>query len=56
MLAKEEELKSAKIALKDRDYCSHLLLHFRACRKDAWPFVVKCEHEKHAYLNCQYHE
>jgi len=56
MIATEEEMRSAKLPLKDRDYCAHLLLKFRACRKDAWPWAVKCEHEKHAYLNCQYED
>lgn len=54
MKATQEELESAKIDLKDRDYCAHLLLKFRKCRKDVWPWAVKCEHEKHEYLNCQY--
>ncbi|KAF5295353.1 hypothetical protein FQR65_LT01543 [Abscondita terminalis] len=54
MIATEEEMRSAKIPLQDRDYCAHLLIEYRACRKDVWPFPVKCEHQKHAYLNCQY--
>ncbi|KAJ8978446.1 hypothetical protein NQ317_017649 [Molorchus minor] len=53
MVATEEEMRSAKLALEDRDYCAHVLLKFRKCRRDNFPFVVKCEHEKHAYLNCQ---
>lgn len=56
MKATQEELESAKIPLADRDYCSHLLLEYRACRADVWPFAYKCHHEKHAYLNCQYDE
>ncbi|KAF5272218.1 hypothetical protein FQA39_LY01300 [Lamprigera yunnana] len=54
MIATERELTAAKIPLKDRDYCAHLLIDFRACRKQKWPWVVKCAHEKHTYLNCQY--
>lgn len=56
MVATEEQMRSAKLALKDRDYCAHLLLEFRGCRRENWPWVVKCQHEKHAYLNCQYDE
>lgn len=56
MIATEEQLRSAKIKHKDRDYCAHLLLEYQACRKDNWPFPVKCQHEKHHYLNCQYDE
>lgn len=54
MKISEDELKAAKIPLKNRDYCAHLLMAFRVCRKDNFPFVVNCEHEKHAYLNCKY--
>ncbi|KAI4461370.1 nadh:ubiquinone oxidoreductase b18-like subunit [Holotrichia oblita] len=54
--ATAEELQSAKVHPKDRDYCSDFLLKFRACRKDNFPWVVKCEHEKHAYLHCQHEE
>ncbi|CAH1156012.1 unnamed protein product [Phaedon cochleariae] len=56
MIATEAEMKSAKLPLEDRDYCAHLLLNFMACRKDNFPFVVKCGHEKHAYLNCKYED
>ncbi|KAJ8920021.1 hypothetical protein NQ315_011671 [Exocentrus adspersus] len=54
MIATEEEMRSAKLPLEDRDYCAHLLINFLACRKDNWPWVVKCEHEKHEYLNCRH--
>ncbi|KAK4875780.1 hypothetical protein RN001_012202 [Aquatica leii] len=56
MIASEAQMRSAKIPLKERDYCAHLLISYRACRKDVWPFVLNCEHEKHAYLNCQYED
>lgn len=56
MIATEEEMRSAKIPLEDRDYCAHLLLKFRDCRKANWPFAAKCHHEKHEYLDCQYDE
>lgn len=56
MIATEEQMRSAKLKLNERDYCAHLLLKFRGCRREHWPFVVKCEHEKHEYLNCQYEE
>lgn len=55
-IATEEELKSAKVPLRDRDYCAHKLLTYYACRKDNFPWVVKCAHEKHDYLNCQHEE
>nr|CAI5868181.1 unnamed protein product [Callosobruchus analis] len=56
MIATEEEMRSAMIPLEDRDYCAHHLLKYRGCRKEYWPWVYKCHHEKHAYLNCKYDE
>ncbi|XP_023012841.1 NADH dehydrogenase (ubiquinone) B18 subunit [Leptinotarsa decemlineata] len=54
MIATEEEMRSAKLPLEDRDYCAHSLLKFRTCRRDNFPWVVNCSHEKHEYLNCKY--
>lgn len=56
MIATEDEMRSAKIPVDNRDYCAHKLLQYWSCRKDHFPFVVQCEHEKHSYLNCQYEE
>ncbi|XP_066908202.1 NADH dehydrogenase [ubiquinone] 1 beta subcomplex subunit 7 [Halyomorpha halys] len=56
MVATEEEMRSAKIPLDKRDYCAHKLLEFLACRNKNYPWVVKCHHEKHHYLECEYQE
>ncbi|KAL3270154.1 hypothetical protein HHI36_009212 [Cryptolaemus montrouzieri] len=56
MIATEEEMISAKIPIASRDYCAHKLIEYKACRKAEWPFPVKCHHEKHAYLTCQYED
>ncbi|XP_023224661.1 NADH dehydrogenase [ubiquinone] 1 beta subcomplex subunit 7-like [Centruroides sculpturatus] len=56
MIATEEELKSAKIPLEDRDYCAHLLLKYRACRRDQFPFLYRCGHEKHEYEYCEHED
>ncbi|XP_071545254.1 NADH dehydrogenase [ubiquinone] 1 beta subcomplex subunit 7 [Panulirus ornatus] len=56
MLATPEEMESAQLPLKSRDYCAHLAIQSRACRQRVWPLVYKCGHEKHAYLNCQYED
>lgn len=56
MIATQAEMESAKIPLQDRDYCAHKLIDYRACRADVFPFVYKCHHEKHDYLNCEYEE
>ncbi|GBP26255.1 NADH dehydrogenase 1 beta subcomplex subunit 7 [Eumeta japonica] len=56
MIAKEEDLISARIPLKYRDYCAHLLLDYHKCRFKEAPWMLKCAHEKHAYLNCQHED
>uniref|UniRef100_A0A0K8TPD0 NADH dehydrogenase [ubiquinone] 1 beta subcomplex subunit 7 n=1 Tax=Tabanus bromius TaxID=304241 RepID=A0A0K8TPD0_TABBR len=56
MIATKEEMESAKLPLADRDYCAHKLLKYRSCRSDVYPFLYKCHHEKHDYLNCEYED
>ena len=56
MKASKEEMDSANLDLCDRDYCAHLLIDYRVCRDNVWPFVYKCHHEKHTYLECEYDE
>ncbi len=56
MIATQAEMESAKIPIEDRGYCAHKLIHYRACRADVFPFVYKCHHEKHDFLNCEYDE
>jgi NADH dehydrogenase (ubiquinone) 1 beta subcomplex subunit 7 len=56
MIATEEEMQSAKLALEDRDYCAHMLLKYRSCRADKAPWLWRCAHEKHQFLQCEYEE
>ncbi|XP_072941075.1 NADH dehydrogenase [ubiquinone] 1 beta subcomplex subunit 7 [Epargyreus clarus] len=54
MIAREEDLISARIPIKHRDYCAHHLLEYQVCRYKNMPMVYKCAHEKHNYLNCEH--
>lgn len=56
MVAKEEDLISAKIPPQYRDYCSHRLLDYQVCRYKNMPLLYKCAHEKHHYLQCEQQE
>uniref|UniRef100_A0A1B6KDR7 NADH dehydrogenase [ubiquinone] 1 beta subcomplex subunit 7 n=1 Tax=Graphocephala atropunctata TaxID=36148 RepID=A0A1B6KDR7_9HEMI len=56
MIATEEEMYSAKVPHEFRDYCAHKYIEFLKCRKENFPWVVKCHHEKHAYHDCEYQE
>lgn len=56
MVATVAEMESAKLSAEERDYCAHHLLNYRACRREEWPWVYRCHHEKHEYLTCEYEE
>ncbi|XP_075991232.1 NADH dehydrogenase [ubiquinone] 1 beta subcomplex subunit 7-like [Anticarsia gemmatalis] len=56
MEACQEDLMSAKIPIQFRDYCAHYLLDYQICRYKYMPFVVRCAHEKHAYLECEHQD
>jgi NADH dehydrogenase (ubiquinone) 1 beta subcomplex subunit 7 len=56
MIATKEEMDSAKMDPKFRDYCAHKYIAFYKCKKDNFPWVAACEHEKHDYHNCEYAE
>ncbi|KAJ2946913.1 hypothetical protein O0L34_g16254 [Tuta absoluta] len=53
MIAKKEDLVSAKIPPQYRDYCAHYLLDYQVCRYNNMPMLYKCAHEKHHYLTCE---
>lgn len=53
MIARDADLISARIPPENRDYCSHYLLDYQVCRYKHMPFLYKCAHEKHEYLNCE---
>ncbi|RWS13410.1 NADH dehydrogenase-like protein [Dinothrombium tinctorium] len=56
MIATEEELDSAMIEARKRDYCAHKFLKLKACRRDESPFFYKCNHYFHAYMDCLYED
>ncbi|KAG6448541.1 NADH dehydrogenase [ubiquinone] 1 beta subcomplex subunit 7 [Manduca sexta] len=56
MIAKEEDLISARIPPHLRDYCAHHLLEYQVCRYKHMPMLYKCAHEKHNYLNCEHQD
>ncbi|XP_032526876.1 NADH dehydrogenase [ubiquinone] 1 beta subcomplex subunit 7-like [Danaus plexippus] len=54
MIAKDDDLISARIPPKFRDYCAHLLLDYQVCRYKNVPLMYKCHKERHSYLNCEH--
>jgi len=56
MIATEAEMEDASLQAVDRDYCAHHLIDFLKCRKQKFPWVVSCKHERHVYEQCQYED
>ncbi|KAJ2155968.1 hypothetical protein GGF46_005493 [Coemansia sp. RSA 552] len=51
-----EEMASARIPLRYRDYCAHMLVPLNKCRHRTMYLPWKCEGERHAYEECQYRD
>jgi NADH dehydrogenase (ubiquinone) 1 beta subcomplex subunit 7 len=56
MQVTEEEMEAAGLIGEERDYCAHLLIDFFKCRKQKFPYVAACKHEKHVWESCQYED
>ncbi|AEC05539.1 NADH dehydrogenase [ubiquinone] 1 beta subcomplex subunit 7 [Arabidopsis thaliana] len=54
MIATQEEMSAAKIALGSRDMCAHLLIPLNKCRQAEFYLPWKCEDERHVYEKCEY--
>ena len=52
----EEEMISAKLPHDTRGYCAEYLIKHHVCRRDQFPLVYRCAHERHEYQNCTYEE
>jgi len=56
MKATEEEMEAAGLIETERDYCAHKLIEFVKCRKQKFPYIAACKHEKHVWEECQYED
>ena len=56
MIATEEEMNSAKLHPKERDYCAHKLIDYRSCLKENTPFLWRCAHARHEMGECQFQD
>ncbi|XP_043663843.1 NADH dehydrogenase [ubiquinone] 1 beta subcomplex subunit 7 [Vespula pensylvanica] len=56
MIATDAEMKAARIPKRFRDYCAHKFLELEDCRKYHFPMMNKCDHQNHAYQQCQYED
>ncbi|KAI9502663.1 hypothetical protein GGI25_003518 [Coemansia spiralis] len=51
-----QEMAEARLPLRYRDYCAHLLVPLNKCRHRSMYLPWKCEPERHEYEKCQYEE
>ncbi|KAL2725040.1 NADH dehydrogenase ubiquinone 1 beta subcomplex subunit 7, partial [Vespula squamosa] len=56
MTTTDAEMKAARIPKRFRDYCAHKFLELEDCKKYHFPMMSKCNHQSHAYQQCQYDE
>ncbi|KAG9158298.1 hypothetical protein Leryth_000432 [Lithospermum erythrorhizon] len=54
MIATQEEMVEAKVALAYRDQCAHLVIPLNKCRHAEFFLPWKCEDERHVYEKCGY--
>jgi len=51
-----EEMEAAQLPLEWRDHCAHILINLNKCRRATMWMPWQCEHDRHAYEECQYGE
>ncbi|XP_077143270.1 NADH dehydrogenase [ubiquinone] 1 beta subcomplex subunit 7 [Ranitomeya variabilis] len=56
MVATQEQMNLAQLPLKQRDYCAHHLITFMKCKRDMWPNIFGCKHERHEWEYCQHED
>ncbi|KAJ2058168.1 hypothetical protein GGI17_005211 [Coemansia sp. S146] len=54
MKATAKEMAEARLPLRYRDYCAHMLIPLNKCRHKTMYLPWKCEEERHAYEKCEY--
>ncbi|XP_011307829.1 NADH dehydrogenase [ubiquinone] 1 beta subcomplex subunit 7 [Fopius arisanus] len=56
MVATQQEMRAARIEDEFRDYCAHHYLQLEVCRRENFPWVMKCGAEKHKWDVCAYED
>jgi len=54
MKVTEAEMEAAGLTAEQRDYCAHTLIGFMKCRKQKFPYIAACKHERHVWEQCEY--
>ncbi|XP_069821212.1 NADH dehydrogenase [ubiquinone] 1 beta subcomplex subunit 7 [Dendropsophus ebraccatus] len=56
MVATQEQMNMAQLPLKQRDYCAHHLIKYMKCKRDMWPNIFGCKHDRHEWEYCQHED
>lgn len=56
MVATQEQMNLAQLPLEQRDYCAHYLMKLMKCKRDNWPNLMACKHERHEWDYCEHQE
>ncbi|XP_069460050.1 NADH dehydrogenase [ubiquinone] 1 beta subcomplex subunit 7 [Ambystoma mexicanum] len=56
MIATQEEMNTAQLPLELRDYCAHHLMKLLKCKRDSWPKILACKHERHDWNYCEHQD
>ncbi|XP_003981990.1 NADH dehydrogenase [ubiquinone] 1 beta subcomplex subunit 7 [Felis catus] len=54
MVATQQQMNDAQLALQQRDYCAHYLIRLLKCKRDSFPNFLACKHEQHAWDHCEH--
>ncbi|XP_056311969.1 NADH dehydrogenase [ubiquinone] 1 beta subcomplex subunit 7 [Danio aesculapii] len=56
MVATQEQMNLAMLPVEQRDYCAHHLIKLMKCRRDMFPNLMACDHERHDWDYCQHQD
>ncbi|XP_075043600.1 NADH dehydrogenase [ubiquinone] 1 beta subcomplex subunit 7 [Mixophyes fleayi] len=56
MVATQEQMNLAQLHVRQRDYCAHHLMKFMKCKRDMWPNIFACKHERHEWDYCEHED
>ncbi|KAK2087529.1 hypothetical protein P7K49_033436 [Saguinus oedipus] len=56
MVATQQEMMDAQLRLQLRDYCAHYLIRLLKCKRDNFPNILACKHERHDWEYCEHRD
>ncbi|XP_066469714.1 NADH dehydrogenase [ubiquinone] 1 beta subcomplex subunit 7 isoform X1 [Tiliqua scincoides] len=54
MIATQQQMNDAQLPLEQRDYCAHYLIKLMKCKRDKFPNIFGCKHERHDWDYCEH--